>query len=81
MTKMISLLAAAYVAGTLRQPDEGALPASDEEAQRLVAEGRALDVTADFESGGDEPAQPNPSDHADGDDHKPARRKASASKE
>lgn len=97
MTKMISLLAAAYVAGLLRHPDEGALPATDDEARRLIDEGKAIDVTADF---GDvasdvappvdddpveaaEPEQANPPEppaHA-GDDHKPARRKASASKE
>lgn len=85
MTKMISLLSAQYVGGLLRHPEDGALPASDAEAKRLVDDEKvAIDVTADFDGMDGAPHEDAPSDPAapaDGDDHKPARRKAPASKE
>lgn len=47
--KFITLISAAYVAGALRHPHEGAIPVSDEDAKRLVeVEKLAEDVTAGF---------------------------------
>lgn len=46
--KFISLLMAAYVGGSLRHPHEGALHVEDAEAEALVADGVATDVTDDF---------------------------------
>ena len=46
--KMIALLTAAYIGGVLRHPHEGAVPVSDEEAARLVADSVGEDVTDGF---------------------------------
>lgn len=49
MTKIISLLSAAYVGGVLRHPHEGAIPVSDADAKRLVDDEKlAEDVTDGF---------------------------------
>lgn len=46
--KFITLLTAAYVGGALRHPHEGAVPVEDGEAERLVKDKVATDVTDDF---------------------------------
>jgi hypothetical protein len=47
MTKIITLLSAAYVGGVLRHPHEGSIPVSDADAKRLVDEKLAEDVVTD----------------------------------
>lgn len=46
--KFVSLLTAAYVGGNLRHPHEGVLHVEDAEAEKLVKDGAATDVTDDF---------------------------------
>lgn len=46
--KFIKLLTSAYVGGALRHPHEGVLHVEDGEAERLVADNAAEDVTTDF---------------------------------
>jgi hypothetical protein len=46
--KFITLLTAAYVGGALRHPHEGAIPVEDGEAERLVKDKVATDVTDGF---------------------------------
>lgn len=46
--KFITLLTAAYVGGALRHPHEGAIPVQDGEAERLVNDKVATDVTEGF---------------------------------
>ncbi|KQM92225.1 hypothetical protein ASE70_15030 [Sphingomonas sp. Leaf22] len=46
--KFVSLLTSAYVGGNLRHPHEGALHVEDAEAEKLVADGVATDVSDDF---------------------------------
>lgn len=48
MTKFITLLTAAHVGGLLRHPHEGVLHVADDEADRLIADQVATDVSADF---------------------------------
>lgn len=49
MTKIITLLSAAYVGGALRHPHEGSIPVSDADAKRLVEDEKlAEDVTDGF---------------------------------
>ncbi len=48
MTKFVKLLTAAYVAGSLRHPHEGALPVTDAEAKRLTDDKVAVDATEGF---------------------------------
>lgn len=49
MTKIITLLSAAYVGGVLRHPHEGSIPVSDADAKRLVEDEKlAEDVTDGF---------------------------------
>jgi hypothetical protein len=48
MSKFIKLLTSAYVNGDLRHPHEGVLHLDDGEAQRLLDNQAAEDVTADF---------------------------------
>ncbi len=49
MTKIITLLSAAYVGGVLRHPHEGSIPVSDADAKRLVNDEKlAEDVTDGF---------------------------------
>lgn len=55
MSKFIKLLTSAYVNGRLRHPHEGTLHLEDEEAQRLLENQSATDVSKDFEG----------SDHSD----------------
>ena len=50
--KFVSLLQAARIAGELKFPADGALEVSDEDAARLIENGDAVDVTADFEPKG-----------------------------
>lgn len=50
MAKFVKLLASVYVNGALRHPHEGALHLEDEEAQRLIDNQAAVDVTSDFSS-------------------------------
>lgn len=57
--KYVVLLAAAYAAGQLRFPSDGALPVDDDEAQKLIDAGVATDVTADFAEAA-EPVEPTP---------------------
>ena len=46
--KFIKLLTSAYVGGSLRHPHEGVLHVEDGEADRLIGENAAEDVTSDF---------------------------------
>jgi len=46
--KQIKLLDVAYVDGIPRNPSEGVLTVTNEEAERLVKQELAEDVTADF---------------------------------
>ena len=46
--KFVNLRGPAYVNGALRKPNEGTLHLEDEEADRLVENELADDVTADF---------------------------------
>lgn len=46
--KFVSLLTSAYVGGRLRHPHEGALHVDDAEAEKLVRDGVATDVSDDF---------------------------------
>lgn len=46
--KFVSLLTSAYVGGRLRHPHEGALHVDDAEAEKLVEDGVATDVSDDF---------------------------------
>jgi len=46
--KFVTLLTAAYVGGSLRHPHEGVLHVEDAEADKLVDDGVATDVTDDF---------------------------------
>ena len=46
--KFINLLTAAYAGGQLRHPHEGVLHVEDAEAEKLVTDGVATDVTDDF---------------------------------
>jgi len=46
--KFVKLLTAAYVSGTLRHPHEGVLTVEDAEADRLVGDKAAEDVSDDF---------------------------------
>lgn len=46
--KFVSLLTSAYVGGRLRHPHEGALHVDDSEAEKLVKDGVATDVSDDF---------------------------------
>lgn len=46
--KFMKLLTSARVAGRLRHPDEGVLHVEDDEAQRLLDDKAAVDVTDDF---------------------------------
>lgn len=46
--KYVTLLAPAHIAGQLRHPHDGAIEASDAEADRLISENLAKDVTDDF---------------------------------
>jgi predicted chitinase len=46
--KFVKLLTAAYVAGVLRHPHEGAIPVADAEAKRLVDSEVAEDATEGF---------------------------------
>ncbi len=46
--KFLSLLTSAYVGGSLRHPHEGVLHVDDNEADKLVADGVATDVSDDF---------------------------------
>lgn len=46
--KFIKLLTSAYVGGALRHPHEGVLHVEDGEAERLVGDNVAEDVTSDF---------------------------------
>lgn len=49
MTKMITLLSAAYVGGVLRHPHEGSIPVSEADRDRLVGEQQvAIDETDGF---------------------------------
>lgn len=48
MSKFVMLLASCYVSGVLRHPHEGALHLEDGEAQRLIDNQTAVDVTEDF---------------------------------
>lgn len=49
MTKIITLLSAAYVGGALRHPHEVSIPVSDADAKRLVEDEKlAEDVTDGF---------------------------------
>ena len=49
MTKIITLLSAAYVGGVLRHPHEGSIPVSDADAKPLVHDEKlAEDVTDGF---------------------------------
>ena len=59
--KFLSLLTAAYVGGSLRHPHEGVLHVSDAEADKLVLDGVATDVSADFtaEQAGESPVETN----------------------
>lgn len=46
--KFITLLTSAYAGGRLRHPHEGALHVDDAEAEKLVRDGVATDVSDDF---------------------------------
>lgn len=46
--KFMKLLTAAYVGGSLRHPHEGVLHVEDAEAERLIEDQVAEDVTDDF---------------------------------
>ena len=46
--KFVNLRGPAYVNGGLRKPNEGTLHLEDDEAARLIDNGLADDVTADF---------------------------------
>jgi hypothetical protein len=46
--KFVKLLIAAHVAGVLRHPHEGVLHVEDDQAERLLADKAAEDVTDDF---------------------------------
>lgn len=48
--KFVKLLTSAHVNGVLRHPDEGALHVTNEEAQRLLDNEVAEDVTDDFDT-------------------------------
>lgn len=48
MSKFVKLTTSAYVNGVLRHPHEGGLHLEDDEAKRLIDNGAAVDVTADF---------------------------------
>lgn len=54
--KYVNLLGAAYVNGVMRQPSEGALRLTNEEADRLIKAELAVDVTEDFPEDDDTPA-------------------------
>ncbi len=54
--KFLSLLTSAYVGGSLRHPHEGVLHVDDAEAEKLVADGVATDVSDDFTAKQDEAA-------------------------
>lgn len=77
MTKFISLLTAARVGGVLRHPHEGVLHVEDNEADRLIADNAAIDVSGDFtkKQDGDTPVDqivaetPAPGDVGDGAPH------------
>ena len=48
MSKLVKLLASAYVNGALRHPHEGVLHLEDAEADRLLGNEAAEEVTEDF---------------------------------
>ena len=54
--KFVNLLAAAYVNGVVRQPHEGTIKLTNEDAKRLIDGGLATDVTDDFPKDDDAPA-------------------------
>lgn len=58
--KFIKLLTAAYVAGSLRHPHEGALSVTDAEAERLIKERVAEDATDGFSKDQIEQAKAEP---------------------
>ncbi len=57
--KHLSLLALAMVAGVIRQPSDGVIAVADDaEADRLIAAGLAVDVSAEFATPIEPPAEP-----------------------
>jgi hypothetical protein len=58
--KFVKLLTAAYVAGVLRHPHEGAIPVADAEAKRLVDSQVAEDATDGFSGEQIDEAQAEP---------------------
>lgn len=71
MTKFIKLVTSAYVAGALRHPNEGVLTVEEVEAERIVSDGHAEDVTSDFantEANDAAPSASAPTPAADGDE-------------
>jgi len=58
--KFVKLLTAAYVAGALRHPHEGAIPVADEEAKRLIDSEVAEDATEGFSDEQIDEAQAEP---------------------
>ncbi|WP_145201383.1 hypothetical protein [Sphingobium sp. B2] len=73
--KFIKLTTAAHVNGVLRHPHEGVLHVSNEEAERVIENGGAIDVSDDFSDQQDEEA-PAESITTDADRGAPNRRAA-----
>lgn len=69
--KFVKLLTAAHVAGVLRHPHEGVLHVEDGEAERLLDDKVAEDVTADFTAKQNREAPVETGSEADGSDAEP----------